>query len=53
VLRGGWGIYHQGLTDQPAHHSRIDLITVAQNVLYDGRPDFASDPFHGRQLTFE
>lgn len=53
VLRGGWGIYYQGMTDQPAHHSRIDLITVAPVVLYDGRPDFASNPFQGRQLTFE
>jgi hypothetical protein len=53
VLRGGWGVYYQGLTDQPAHHSRIDLITVAPTVLNDGRADFASNPFNSRELTFE
>jgi hypothetical protein len=53
VLRGGWGIYYIGYTDQPAHHSRIDLVTVAPSVFNDGRADFASNPYNGRTLTFE
>jgi hypothetical protein len=52
VVRGGWGKYYIGYTDQPAHHSRIDLITVAPTVFNDGRADFASNPFN-RDLTFE
>jgi carboxypeptidase family protein len=53
VLRGGWGIYYQGMTDQPSHHSRIDLITVNTTIFNDGRPDFASNPFNGPAPTFE
>ena len=53
VIRGGWGIYYQGLTDQPSHHSRIDLITVAPTIVNDGRPDFASNPYQGAPPTFE
>ena len=56
ALRGGWGIYYQGMTDQPTHHSMIDLHTVAVQVFNDGRPDFAHDPYrlgHGNKPTFE
>lgn len=53
VLRGGWGKYYIGYTDQPAHHSRIDLITIAPTVINDGRADFASNPFNGQTLTFD
>ncbi|MGE3511079.1 MAG: hypothetical protein AB7N65_19580, partial [Vicinamibacterales bacterium] len=53
VLRGGWGIYFIGYTDQPAHHSRIDLITIAPTVFNDGRPDFASNPYNGQTLSFD
>jgi hypothetical protein len=53
VLRGGWGIYYQGMTDQPSHHSRIDLITVNTTIFNDGRADFASNPFHGPVPTYE
>lgn len=45
ALRGGWGIYYQGMTDQPTHHSMIDLVTVGTQVFNDGRPDFASNPY--------
>ncbi len=53
VLRGGWGVYYIGYTDQPAHHSRIDLVTVAPSVFNDGRADFASNPYNGQTLTFD
>jgi hypothetical protein len=56
ALRGGWGIYYQGMTDQPTHHSMIDLHTVAVTVFNDGRPDFASNPYGlgpGRKPTFD
>jgi hypothetical protein len=53
VLRGGWGKYYIGYTDQPAHHSRIDLVTIAPSIVNDGRPDFASNPYNGQVLTFD
>jgi hypothetical protein len=53
VVRGGWGVYFIGYTDQPAHHSRIDLITVAPSVFNDGRPDFASNPYNRPVLSFD
>lgn len=53
VVRGGWGIYHEGLTDQPAHHSLIDLITINPEFLPDGRPNWAGDPYSGPRPTFE
>ena len=53
VLRGGWGKDYQGLTNQPSHHSRIDLITVAPTVVNEGRPDFASNPFNGPTPSFD
>ena len=45
ALRGGWGIYYQGVTDQPTHHSLIDKVTVGVTVFNDGRTDFASNPY--------
>ncbi len=53
VVRGGWGKYYIGYTDQPAHHSRIDLVTIAATTLNDGRADFASNPYNGGTLTFD
>jgi len=53
VFRGGWGLYYIGYTDQPAHHSRIDLVTVAPSIFNDNRPDFASNPYNGQTLTFD
>ncbi|MGE3511080.1 MAG: carboxypeptidase regulatory-like domain-containing protein [Vicinamibacterales bacterium] len=53
VIRGGWGLYYMGYTDQPAHHSRIDLITIAPTVFNDGRADFASNPYNGQTLSFD
>jgi hypothetical protein len=45
AIRGGWGMYYQGVTDQPTHHSLIDKIVLGVTVFNDGRPDFASNPF--------
>ena len=53
VVRGGWGKYYIGYTDQPAHHSRIDLVTIAPSIVNDGRSDFASNPYNGQTLTFD
>src|SRR6266852_2259950 len=46
VLRGGWGIYYQGVTDQPTHHSLIDKVDLGVTVFNNPvRADFASNPF--------
>jgi hypothetical protein len=46
VLRGGWGIYYAGITDRNAHASFINIANSTFQVLNDGRPNFAADPFN-------
>jgi hypothetical protein len=46
VLRGGWGLYFAGVTDRPAHSTGIALSNAVFEVLNDGRPNFAADPFN-------
>jgi hypothetical protein len=52
VVRGGYGIYYEGLTTQTTNHTMIDLVTVAIDKLNDGRADFASNPWNGPTPTF-
>ena len=55
VVRGGWGLYFSGINDVSAIHTEYPLAFQTFENLYDGRPDFASDPFKslpdGRQPT--
>jgi hypothetical protein len=46
VLRGGWGLYFAGITDRNAHASFINIANSTFQVLNDGRPSFAADPFN-------
>ena len=47
VVRGGFGQYFGEVTDQIAHGSPAWTRTFTVEVLNDGRPDFASNPFNG------
>jgi TonB-dependent receptor-like protein len=57
VLRGGWGLYFAGVTYRNAHASFINTATTTFQVLNDGRPNFAADPFNlaggGKVPTFD
>jgi hypothetical protein len=46
VLRGGWGLYFAGITDRNSHASYINIANATFQVLNDGRPNFAADPFN-------
>jgi hypothetical protein len=47
VIRGGWGMYYQGQSDQPSQHALLDPHTVSMTIFNDGRPDFPLNPFNG------
>ena len=53
VLRGGWGKYFIGPKDQWAHHTPINIQLGLPSVPYDGRADFAVNPFNGPPPSFE
>ena len=47
AVRGGFGKYFGEVTDQIAHGSPAWTRTFTVEVLNDGRPNFASNPFNG------
>ena len=51
VLRGGAGVYFG--TVQNAHYAKFYEQTINVAAIYDGRPDFASNPWNGPAPTFE
>jgi len=53
VIRGGWGKYFIGPKDQWAHHTPINQQLGIPSVPYDGRADFAVNPFNGPPPSFE
>ena len=53
VLRGGFGRYFADVTDQAAHGTVGWVNIVQPEVLYDGRANFASNPFNGARPTVE
>jgi hypothetical protein len=53
VLRGGYGMYYAELTGQPAIFTLRNVQQITPQILNDGRPDFASNPFNGPAPTFE
>jgi hypothetical protein len=53
VLRGGLGKYYGEVTDQSAHGTVSWRNIVGVEIVNDGRPDFASNPFNGPQPTYE
>jgi hypothetical protein len=53
VLRGGYGVYYAELTGQPAVFTLRNVQQITPQILNDGRPDFASNPFNGPAPNFE
>jgi carboxypeptidase family protein len=53
VIRGGWGMYYQGMSDQPSQHALLDPHTVSVTLFPDGRPDFNSNPWNGPVPTYD
>jgi hypothetical protein len=53
VVRGGWGMYYQGMSDQPSQHALLDPHTVSVTLFPDGRPDFNSNPWNGATPTYD
>jgi hypothetical protein len=45
VLRGGGGIYYTQLENDAAHQSNLNIQTLIPEINYDGRADFAMNPF--------
>ncbi len=53
VVRGGWGIYFAGLTDQWRQHTIINQIAAVPEATNTGRPTFLADPYNGVTPTFD
>jgi hypothetical protein len=52
VVRGGWGKYFAEVSAQPAIFSLRAAQQVHPQILNDGRPDFAANPFNGPTPTY-
>ncbi len=53
VIRGGYGKYFADLTAQPAIFTLRQVQQIHPQILNDGRPDFAANPFNGPAPTYE
>ena len=53
VVRGGYGIYYAEVTGQPAVFTLRNVQQITPQILNDGRPDFASNPFNGPAPTYD
>jgi len=53
VLRGGYGMYYAEMTGQPAIFTLRNVQQITPQILNDGRPDFAANPFNGPAPTYE
>ncbi len=53
VLRGGWGVYFGDMSDQPTHGLVGYIESFVPEINYDGRPDFAINPFNGPAPSYE
>ncbi len=52
VLRGGYGIYYTQLENDGAHQSLLWTQSTGLQFAYDGRPDFATNPYNGPKPTY-
>jgi hypothetical protein len=52
VVRGGYGRYYTQLENDGAHQPTLNAQHIFPEVLYDGRADFAANPFNGPLPTF-
>jgi hypothetical protein len=53
VVRGGWGKFFAEGTADEFHQTQLFIFGIAPQVLYDGRPDFPSNPYNGPAPTVE
>jgi hypothetical protein len=53
VVRGGYGKFYADISGQPALWAVAWSQQIHPEVLNDGRPDFAANPFNGPLPTFE
>ncbi|MBI3049233.1 MAG: TonB-dependent receptor [Acidobacteria bacterium] len=53
VIRGGYGLFYTQLESDAAHQSELWSRTTIPQILNDGRPDFAVNPFNGPKPTYE
>ena len=53
VIRGGVGKYYAEVTGQPAVFTLRNVQQINPLILYDGRSDFASNPFNGPAPTYD
>jgi hypothetical protein len=53
VVRGGYGVYYAEVTGQPAVFTLRNVQQITPQILNDGRPDFASNPFNGPAPTYD
>jgi len=51
VIRGGWGKYFGD--EQNPHPAKGFQLAIIPQTLYDGRADFAINPYNGPQPTFD
>ena len=52
VIRGGYGRYFTQLENDGAHQPTLNAQHIFPEVLYDGRADFAANPFNGAPPSF-
>ena len=53
VLRGGGGLYYGDNSQQADHGTRAWQQIANPQIINDGRPDFAANPFNGPVPTFD
>ena len=53
VLHGGYGKYFTQLENDAQHQSNLAAQTLIPEALYDGRVDFAINPFNGPRPTID
>ena len=53
VVRGGYGLFYAQASTDEAHQTEEAVHQAAAETLYDGRADFAANPFNGPAPTYE
>ena len=52
VIRGGYGLFYAQASTDEGHQTEEAVHQAAAEILYDGRADFASNPFNGPAPTY-
>jgi len=53
VVRGGYGLFYAQASTDEAHQTEEAVHQAAAETLYDGRADFAANPFNGPSPTYD